>query len=210
MRVARSGLALALLSFLIAAFAFVSGADANGGQGSAWAITIQPIEIEPGEGFAVRATAFGQGGIPKYVIHLDDTEPPVLRLDSPASMNTTTLGTEVSWQLTALRPGTQTFTVSVDYEKQVCTDPEDAKTCHYQFFYDESPEIKILVQGILGDVNCDGNVSSLDAALVLQYAAAIIDTLPCPDAADVDADGDIDAIDSLLILQYSAGLINDF
>jgi hypothetical protein len=190
--------------------AFASHAGANGGEGSAWAITIQPIEIEPGEGFAVRATAFGQGGIPKYVIHLDDTDPPVLRLDSPASMNTNTLGTEVSWQLTALRPGTQTLTVTVDYEKQVCTDPEDPKTCHYQFFYDESPEIKILVPANPGDANCDGTVNSLDAAVVLQYAAGIIDTLPCPDAADVDSDGDTDAIDSLLILQHSAGLLPHF
>jgi len=203
----RRPLALIALASAIAALALVSSAAANGGQGSAWAITIQPIELEPGQTVVVRAQALGEGGIPKYVIHLDDTDPPVLRLDSPASMTADFLGEEVSWELTVLRAGSQTFTLSVDYEKLLCQEPEEPKTCHYEFFYDESPEIKIPVPAALGDVNCDGDVSSLDAALVLQYAAAIIDALPCPEAADVDGDGDIDAIDSLLILQYVAGII---
>lgn len=59
----------------------------------------------------------------------------------------------------------------------------------------------------LGDVNCDGAVSSIDELLVLQLAAAIISALPCPENADVNGDGHVNAIDAALILQYEAGLL---
>jgi hypothetical protein len=65
---------------------------------------------------------------------------------------------------------------------------------------------------LLGDVNCDDEINSIDALLILQYVAALIDLedLDCPENADVDDDGDIDAIDAALILQYDAGLIDEF
>ncbi len=58
-----------------------------------------------------------------------------------------------------------------------------------------------------GDVNCDGGVNSIDAALVLQYDAAVIGSLPCQEAADASRDGVINSIDAALILQLEAGLI---
>jgi hypothetical protein len=58
-----------------------------------------------------------------------------------------------------------------------------------------------------GDVNFDGVTNAIDSALVLQYAAGRIGTLPCLEAADVNLDGAINAIDAALILQYAAGLI---
>jgi hypothetical protein len=58
-----------------------------------------------------------------------------------------------------------------------------------------------------GDVNCDGDVNSIDGALVLQSDAGLIDSLPCPQNADVSGDGLVNAIDATLILQYDAGLI---
>ncbi|MBI4570589.1 MAG: hypothetical protein HY723_01465 [Chloroflexi bacterium] len=62
-------------------------------------------------------------------------------------------------------------------------------------------------QGLLGDVNCDGRVNSIDATLVLQFVAVLIGALPCIENADVDGDGDIGPIDATLILQKDAGLI---
>ena len=52
-----------------------------------------------------------------------------------------------------------------------------------------------------GDANCDGEVTSIDALLVLQFHAALIDSLPCQDVADVNGDGEIDSRDAMLILQ---------
>lgn len=59
-----------------------------------------------------------------------------------------------------------------------------------------------------GDTNCDGAVTSIDATLVLQYAAGLVLGLPCLEAADVNGDGLVNTVDSLLILQYDAGLLN--
>ncbi len=58
-----------------------------------------------------------------------------------------------------------------------------------------------------GDVNCNGDTTSLDAALVLQFNAELIDALPCEVEGDVNGDGDTSAIDAALILQLTAGLI---
>jgi len=51
-----------------------------------------------------------------------------------------------------------------------------------------------------GDVNCDGRTDAIDAALVLQYTAGLIDTLPCIEVGDMNGDGRIDSIDAFLIL----------
>ncbi|OGO51049.1 MAG: hypothetical protein A2148_10730 [Chloroflexi bacterium RBG_16_68_14] len=63
-------------------------------------------------------------------------------------------------------------------------------------------------RSLLGDVNCDGRVNSIDAALILQFAAGLIDELPCPEKDDVNVDGTINSIDATLILQYDSGLID--
>jgi hypothetical protein len=58
-----------------------------------------------------------------------------------------------------------------------------------------------------GDANCDGEVDPIDAALVLQLDAGLVDSLPCEDNADHNHDGDINSLDAALILQKSAGLL---
>ena len=60
-----------------------------------------------------------------------------------------------------------------------------------------------------GDVNNDGSVNSIDAALILQFVAGLLDTLTCLDRADVNVDGLVNSIDAALVLQFVAGLIDD-
>ena len=50
-------------------------------------------------------------------------------------------------------------------------------------------------------------MSSIDAALVLQHEAGLLETLDCLAGADVNFDGNIDSRDALLILQDVAGLL---
>jgi hypothetical protein len=52
-----------------------------------------------------------------------------------------------------------------------------------------------------GDVNCNGVVNAIDAAVILQYGAGLIATLPCPEAADLNGDGRVNAIDAAILLQ---------
>ena len=66
-----------------------------------------------------------------------------------------------------------------------------------------------------GDVDCDGDVDSVDALKVLRFVAGLDyeQVEPCPDIAsgktifgDVDCDGDVDAVDALWILRFVAAL----
>ncbi len=61
--------------------------------------------------------------------------------------------------------------------------------------------------GLLGDVDCNGAVNSIDAALILQHTAGIVGALPCGENADVSGDGNVNAVDAALVLQFSAGLL---
>jgi hypothetical protein len=56
-----------------------------------------------------------------------------------------------------------------------------------------------------GDVDCNGRVTAVDAALILQLDAGIIRALRCPANGDVSDDGSTNAIDALFILQFVAG-----
>ena len=59
-----------------------------------------------------------------------------------------------------------------------------------------------------GDVNADGTVDSLDAAVILQADAELITLDDAQVAvADVNNDGAVDTLDASVILQLDAGLI---
>ncbi len=60
---------------------------------------------------------------------------------------------------------------------------------------------------LVGDASCDGTVNALDAALILQFTAGLLDSLPCPLGADANGDGVVNSIDSVLVLQLVAGLL---
>jgi hypothetical protein len=59
-----------------------------------------------------------------------------------------------------------------------------------------------------GDANCDGAVNSIDAMLVLQLEAGLMNTLQCPGFADVNWDHQANAVDATIILQMDAGLLD--
>ena len=61
-----------------------------------------------------------------------------------------------------------------------------------------------------GDVNCDGSVDPVDAALILQQTAGLINEMGCEFNGDVSRDGAISPIDAALILQFAAGIIDGF
>jgi hypothetical protein len=74
-----------------------------------------------------------------------------------------------------------------------------------------STPMALHMQGMLGDANADGAITSQDASLVLQLVAKKI--LPTAegvkyDAADVNGDGVVTAQDASLILQYVAKKIS--
>jgi hypothetical protein len=63
----------------------------------------------------------------------------------------------------------------------------------------------------LGDVNGDGEITAIDAALAAQCAAGLIELTPAEfQAADVDGDSQVTDDDAFLIAQYAAGLIDIF
>ena len=57
-----------------------------------------------------------------------------------------------------------------------------------------------------GDVNCDREIDSVDAALVLQFNAGLITSVACPRVADVNQDDKVDSRDAAIILQIEAAL----
>lgn len=63
-------------------------------------------------------------------------------------------------------------------------------------------------EGLLGDVNVDGEVDIADALLISRYDAGLVELNESQLAlADVNDDGEADIADALLISRYDAGLI---
>lgn len=63
----------------------------------------------------------------------------------------------------------------------------------------------------MGDANKDGQVTTADAALILQFAAELLSEANIQTvAADVNGDGKVTTADAALVLQYAAELITQF
>ena len=62
-------------------------------------------------------------------------------------------------------------------------------------------------QGVRGDVNCNRQVNSIDAALILQLGAGLLSSLLCEQNGDVNHSGSTNAVDAAIVLQLDAGLI---
>lgn len=70
------------------------------------------------------------------------------------------------------------------------------------------PGVHYIELAVPGDVNCNLAVQSIDANLILQLGAGLIEALACPSVADVSRDSQTNAIDAALVLQFVAGLID--
>ncbi len=60
---------------------------------------------------------------------------------------------------------------------------------------------------LLGDVNLDTFINSIDALLILQFDARMLVTLPHASNAEVFCDDVVNAVDAALILQFDANFL---
>lgn len=76
-------------------------------------------------------------------------------------------------------------------------------------YMDKTAEFQVeIVSVLLGDVNFDGQVTAMDARLVLQYVAMLRDLDESQIiAADANRDGKISTYDARLVLQAASGAI---
>ena len=60
-----------------------------------------------------------------------------------------------------------------------------------------------------GDVNVDGNIDNIDAAMILRYDAGLeLPTSVDIDRGDINNDGEVNNIDAAVVLKYDAGLLD--
>ena len=129
-----------------------------------------------------------------------------MSLTSPSGrlIDRDTVATDVEHELTAT---SERFTI---------TDPEPGDWTITIFAADVPPDGASVEIGfgtvpepiVFGEESCDGEVNPVDAALVLQLSAGLLDALECEDEADTNLDGQINPVDASLILQFVAGLIS--
>jgi hypothetical protein len=64
------------------------------------------------------------------------------------------------------------------------------------------------LQFLMGDADCQGQVNSVDASIILQTTAGLLQTVPCARNAHLNSDALITSVDATILLQYVAGLVN--
>ena len=70
--------------------------------------------------------------------------------------------------------------------------------------WDQEPVIKF------GDLNGDGVIDSMDAALLNRYIMEVSTSIPKIDAADLNGDGLINSMDATLLSRYILEVIDRF
>ena len=172
-----------------------------------WDVEIDPPDPVSGDEVTVTVTVTkeagpGHGKEPVYELHLEDDGP--LTLESSLIISRASLGEPAGWTFTAASPGDATISIDLRYQLTYCF---IGTPCGAHAVYATSPEIAVEVDRRLGDADCGDSVNAIDAALVLQLNAGLVDSLPCETSADVNKDGRANALDAALILQYAAGLL---
>lgn len=186
-------------------------------------IDVDPAEPKVGDAVVVTATASGWGFIAAhYPFVTPEGQSALITVDSAPSQEWPPLGYPASPDLAAVRPGDATLRVAAHYDKPVCYG--DPPRCSTNFLRVDSDGAGIHVapgpgrtptptrtrdwDTSLGDVDCNGTISSVDALMILQHHGGLIASLPCESKGDVDGDGAIGPADATLILRFSAGLLH--
>ncbi len=182
----------------------------------AWRLSLQvPEDPVAGSTMHVSAKAFvaepdvyPPGAIADVSYQLwtsDPVEPgnePVLEVVSDSKVSVDDVLDGAEWDLRALSAGQAAVFARLTYTVLWCD------TCN-PFHASRTLGRRIVdVLPLPGDVNCDVQANSIDAALILQLVALMIDELPCQDAAYVNRNGGVSATDATLILQFAAGLLD--
>lgn len=180
-----------------------------------WTISVEPAAPQVGDEIVVAFNSCCYGGSPLMgaKIRIVQPEPPVVR---QVGVSSSYYG--VAATLEALSAGTVTLQASGAFEKWVCPEPATptptplpvppgcGSTLHYT-----GSSVEITVSGEppawFGDANCDDDVDSRDAAIILQVIAGLLTPTGCFNRADVNGDCRYDARDALLILQTTAGFL---
>ena len=204
MRPLALGLAgIAILAIVsIAALAVTSpGPDASAANATAppMDISLEPANPSAGDFLEITSSGHHNGQfIYPDTLTITQPEPPVLAIVGERVLEV--------WTLKALRPGTGSVQTRGSFEKHfTCPTPEDS--CGAFFYSAFSPDVEVVVHGNAGDADCDASLQSLDALLILQFDASLVDSIPCGDASDMNEDCVLDSLDAALILKVVASLI---
>ncbi len=181
-------------------------AKSTAGNGSFWAFNVYG-NISIAEGYTIKAALDQNGNLgeydPSYRTQYDLIE---IKSDAPQTFTVTFIG----------KNGDVLKSETVEFGSSA-TAPEAPAVAGYTFTgWDKSFDnvtgdlsVNAVYEKVvlLGDVNGDGYVDNLDAAMILKYDAGILDSIN-EATADVNGDGYTDNLDAAKILKYDAGIID--
>lgn len=149
------------------------------------------ITMQAGETLTFDWSVSSESGYDKLIFFVNNTQETYISGD---------VGFE-SYTFTALYNGSYTF--KWDYTKDYSLDVGEDTGWLDNVMYSGDPGLDVLI----GDVNFDGVVDSVDALMVLRYSLDIEELTPEQLArADVNGDGEVDSVDALTILRISLGI----
>lgn len=197
------------LALLFAAGALDASAPAHAEDATiSWSVSVTPEDPHPGDTIEVTATVSGaQSPFMFQILNIDqdDADPVVDVVEHEEDYYAARI------TLHANHAGTATLSVNGFFEKTVCMEdpPPPMPPCFPHGYYESSPDVVIEVTGspLCGDADIDGDADPIDAALILQFIAGLVEFFQI-DHLDVDGSGDVDPIDVALVLQYTAGLVD--
>ena len=92
-----------------------------------------------------------------------------------------------------------------EYPISISYNEDDIYNTNFENVHFYTADGMVTVKDIMpGDVNGDGKINTKDAALLLQYFVAIVNSID-EEVADVNNDGKVNSKDASMILQYCAG-----